>query len=215
MCLHSVILDPVDLKRMYVGISAAGVFRTTDGGKTWSSANTGTRANFTPDQPPVYPEFGQCVHKMVINPAEPRRLYQQSHCGVYRSDNGGDRWVEVTKGLPADWGHGITMHPRDASAIWVCQGISGYKHWMPDGQMALYRTRDRGRNWEKLTKGLPGKDAFVHIPRDGMATDTLSPVGVYVGANTGQLFYSADEGDSWRQASTLFPPINSVGTVTL
>jgi photosystem II stability/assembly factor-like uncharacterized protein len=215
LCLHTIVLDPSDLQRMYVGISTVGVFRTTDGCETWETANKGTRTNFMPDQPPLYPEYGQCVHKVVLNPAEPQRLYQQNHCGVYRSDNGGDRWVEITEGLPSDWGFGIAVHPHDANTIWVCPGISGYKHWVPDARMRVYRTRDQGSRWDELTKGLPQQDAYLDVLREGMAVDKLQPTGVYVGANTGQLFYSADEGDSWQQAPAAFPGINSVGTATI
>lgn len=215
MALHTIILDPVDLERMYVAISAAGVFRTTDGGVSWETANKGTRANFMPDQPPVYPEYGQCVHKMVLNPSQPTRLYQQNHCGVYRSDNGADQWTEITRGLPSEWGLGMIVHPHNADTIWVCPGSSGYEHWVPDGAMAVYRSHNRGDTWDKLTKGLPQKDAYVDILREGMAVDDLQPAGLYVGTNTGQLFHSADEGDSWHQAPSLFPGINSVGTATL
>jgi len=215
LCLHTITLDPVDPQRMYVAISAAGVFRTTDGGASWHPANQGTRVNFMPDQPPTYAEMGQCVHKVVLNPSQPRRLYQQNHCGVYRTDNGGDQWVEITKGLPSEWGFGIAVHPHDADTIWVCPGISGYKHWVPDAQMAVYRTRNQGETWEKLTRGLPQKDAYLDVLREGMAVDALQPAGLYLGTNTGQLYFSADEGDSWRQAAPLFPGINSVGAATV
>ncbi|MBI4233534.1 MAG: hypothetical protein HY686_03745 [Chloroflexi bacterium] len=168
-----------------------------------------------PDQPPTYAELGQCVHKVVLNPSEPKRLYQQNHCGVYRSDDGADQWVEITEGLPSDWGFGIAVHPHDTDTIWVCPGISGYKHWVPNAQMAVYRSRNQGKTWEKLTKGLPQKDAYLNVLREGMAVDALQPVGLYLGTNTGQLFYSVDEGESWRQAVPMFPPINSVGIATL
>lgn len=215
LCLHTIVLDPTDLQRMYIAISAVGVFRTTDGGASWQPANTGTRINFLPEQPPEYAEYGQCVHKVVLNPAEPARLYQQNHCGVYRSDNGADGWTEITEGLPSDWGFGISVHPHDANTIWVCPGISGYKHWAPDARLRVYRTRDQGAQWQELTCGLPQKDAYLMVLREGMAVDKLQPAGVYIGTNTGQLYHSADEGDSWRQAAAAFPPINSVGTATL
>ena len=211
----TIVLGPTDLKRMYVGISAAGVFRATDHGATWHHVNQGTCVNFMPDQSPTYSEWGQCVHKVVLNPAEPRRLYQQNHCGVYRSDDGADKWVEITKGLPSDLGFGIAIHPQDADTIWVCTGISGYKHWVPDKAMVVYRSRNQGETWERLIKGLPQKDAYVNVLRDGMAVDALQPAGVYVGTNTGQLYHSADEGDSWQLAQALFPAINSVSAATL
>jgi len=215
LCLHTIVLDPTDLQRMYVGISAAGVFRTTDGGASWHPANRGTRADFMPGEEHSYPDYGQCVHKVVLNPAEPARLYQQNHCGVYRSDDGADQWVEITDGLPSEWGLGIAIHPHDADTIWVSPSISGFKHWAIDGAMSIHRSRDRGATWQKLTKGLPQQDAYVNILRDGMAADALQPAGVYVGTNTGQLFCSADEGDSWQAAPAMFPAINSVHTATI
>ncbi len=215
LCLHTIVLDPADAARMYVGISSAGVFRTVDGGATWQPANQGTRANFDPTSPPVYPEVGQCVHKMVMNPSEPARLYQQNHCGVYRSDDGGDAWHEITDGLPGEWGLGMAVHPHDANTVWVCPGTSSYKHWMPDAAMTIYRSRDRGASWQPLTVGLPQEGAYLDVLREGMAVDALPQAGVYVGTNTGQLYLSADEGDSWRQAEYLFPPIQSVGTAVV
>ena len=215
LCLHTIVLDPADVQRMYVGISAAGVFRTSDGGASWQTANHGTRVNFMPDEPPAYAEYGQCVHKVALNPSQPRRLYQQNHCGVYRSDDGGENWAEITEGLPSDFGFGIAVDARDADTVWVCPTISGYKHWVPDGALGVYRTRDAGASWERLTNGLPQQGAYVNVLRDGMAADALQPTGVYIGTNTGQLFFSADEGDSWRECSTLFPPINSVAAAAL
>ena len=215
LCLHTILLDPNNTQRMYTAISAAGVFRTEDGGASWQPSNTGARADFVPDQPPVYPEWGQCVHKMVQHPAKPERLYQQNHCGVYRSDDGGANWIEITAGLPSEWGLPIALHPQDPDCVYVCPGTSAYRHWMPDGRLAVYRTREKGGSWEKLTKGLAQRHAYLNVLRDGMATDTLDPCGVYVGANTGQLFFSADEGDSWRRVPAMFPPITSVETIVL
>jgi photosystem II stability/assembly factor-like uncharacterized protein len=215
LCLHTIVLDPGEVQRMYIAISAVGVFRTTDGGESWEPANKGTRTNFMPDQPPTYPEWGQCVHKVVLNPSIPDRLYQQNHCGVYRSDDGADSWNEITEGLSSDWGFGISVHPYDPDTIWVCPGTSGYKHWVPDGALGVYRTRDQGSSWERLTVGLPQKDAYVIVLREGMAVDGLQTAGVYIGTNTGQLYQSNDEGDTWRLAEPLFPGINSVGTATL
>ncbi len=215
LCLHTIVLDPTNLQHLYVGISAAGVFRSTDGGKQWQPANQGTRVNFMPDEPPAYAEFGQCVHKVVMSERQPARLYQQNHCGVYRSDDGGGQWIEISDGLPSDFGFGIAVHPHDADTIWVCPSISGFKHWMPGARVVVYRSRDQGHTWEGLTQGLPGEGAYLNVLRDAMAVDMMPVAGVYIGTNTGQLFYSRDEGDSWQQAGTLFPPINSVSTTLL
>ena len=215
LTLHTVNLDARDPKKMGIAISAAGYFRTEDGGASWQTSNKGLRANFMPDQPPVYPEYGQCVHHVVQAAGKPERLYMQNHCGMYRSDDGGASWNEITGDLPSDWGLPITAHPHDPDTAYVCPGQSGYLHWFPKERMGVYRTRDKGATWQRLSKGLPQRHAYLNVLREGMATDALSPAGVYVGANTGQLYYSADEGDSWRMMPALFPGINSVGTITL
>jgi len=215
LCLHSIVLPPDNLQEVVIGISAAGVFRTEDGGTSWSTSNTGTRANFTPDMPVTYPEWGQCVHHVVQHPSTPDRMYQQNHCGVYRSDDRGRDWTEITEGLPSDWGFPMAVHPHDPDTIYVCPGTSGYVHWAPNASLAVYRSKDRGAHWTRLDKGLPQKDAYVISLREGMAMDKMDPPGVYFGTNTGQLYYSTDAGDNWRLAAQLLPPISSVGTVTL
>ncbi len=214
LCLHTIILDPRDVKRAHIGISAAGVFYTDDGGASWQPRNTGTRTNFEPGSPPAYAEWGQCVHKAALHPSNPDRMYQQNHCGVYRSDDAGRSWTEITAGLPSEWGLPMALHPRDADTMYVCPGQSGYVHIVPEAQMAVYRTRDAGTSWAKLTNGLPS-NAFLNVMREGMAVDSMDLAGVYVGSNTGQLFGSADEGETWRAMPGLFPPISSVGTITL
>ena len=213
--LHTIILDPQDMQKMYIAISAAGVFRTDDGGATWTPKNKGTRADFMPGEPSQTPEFGQCVHKVVMHPGNPSRLFQQNHCGVYRSDDGAESWTEITTGLPSDWGLPMAIHAHDGNTVYICPGVSGMQHWVPGGQMAVWRSRDGGQSWLKQAKGMPTNQAYVNVMREGMATDTLDPCGVYVGTNTGQLFSSPDEGDSWQQVPTMFPPILSVGVVTL
>ncbi|MBI2886832.1 MAG: exo-alpha-sialidase [Chloroflexi bacterium] len=214
LALHSVVLDPLDTKKIGAGVSAGGYFRTLDGAKTWHAANKGVRANFMPDQPPVYPEVGQCVHHVAMAAGKPDRVYQQNHCGVYRSDDGGASWREITGELPSDWGHAMVAHPFDPDTVYVCLGVSGYQHWMPRARMAVYRTRDGGQSWQALTKGLPQRKAYLNLMREGLAADTLDSPGVYAGANTGQLYHSPDEGETWRAIPALFPPINSVGAIT-
>ena len=215
LCLHTIVIDPHDRDRVTVAISAAGVFQTADGGATWNPANNGTRVNFMPDEPPTYAEWGQCVHKVVQHPSTPDRLYQQNHCGVYRSDDKGANWTEITEGLPSDWGFPIAVHPHDPDTIYTCPGISGYQHWAPGASLAVFRSRDRGNTWSRLSNGLPQQDAYVISLREGMAMDKLETPGIYLGTNTGQVYYSPDAGENWREAPGVLPPILSVGAVTL
>lgn len=210
LCMHSIILDPSNENRMSVAVSAGGFYATEDGGKTWEPRNQGVRADFLGGPPPVYAESGQCVHHVGMHPSNPSRLYQQNHCGVYRSDDFGKSWTEITNGLPSEWGLSMAVHPHDPNGIYVCVAISQMEHWPAEGRFTLWRTRDAGGSWEQLSQGLPQRDAFLNVHREGLSTDRESPCGVYVGANTGQLFMSRDEGKTWAAAPAMFPSISSV-----
>jgi len=206
LCLHSITLDPQDPKRMYVGISAVGVLRSDNGGRTWAMKNKNVRADFLPDP---YPEFGQCVHKLRLHPARPDVLYQQNHCGVYRSDDRGDTWVDISEGLPSRFGFPMAIHAYDPDTVYVVPHDDN--RLVPDGQMAVWRSRDRGASWRSLTQGLPG-GAYLTILREAMDTDSCDRCGVYVGTETGELFFSRDEGDSWELLADMLPPVYSVST---
>ena len=219
MCLHSIVQDPASTDRMWVGISAAGVFGTDDGGMSWQPLNKGVRADFVPE---TYPEVGQCPHKVVMHPAKPQTLYQQNHCGVFRTDDGGREWADISEGLPSRFGLPMAIHGQDPDTIYVLpedkvvgDQLGGGMRFVTDAKFRPFRSRDAGRNWKPLTKGLPQKNAYLHAMRDGMATDALDPCGVYVGTSTGQLFFSKDEGDSWELLADYLPPINSVETGTI
>lgn len=210
LCLHSIVPHPTDADRMWVGISAVGAFETTDGGKTWETRNRGVRADFVPGDPP---EFGQCVHKMGLHPDKPEVLYQQNHCGVYRSEDGGRQWTEITPGLPSEFGFPMAIHPHDPSTIYVIplNGADKGRH-MIDGHTQVWRTRDRGDSWQMLDGGLPTSDAYLGVLREAMSMDRLRPAGVYFGTSTGQVFGSSNEGDSWKLIADFLPPVWSVET---
>ncbi len=214
MCLHSMVLDPADNGRMWVGISAVGVFGTEDGGASWSTMNAGVRADFMPDP---FPEFGQCPHKMLSHPSRPGRLYQQNHCGFYRSDDGGRQWLDLSGGLPSRFGLVMGTHSRDPDTVYVVpedkalgSEVGGGVRYVTDARFRVYRSRNAGDDWEPLTRGLPQRNAYLHVLREGMATDSLDDCGVYVGTTTGQVFYSRDAGDSWELMIDHLPPINSL-----
>jgi photosystem II stability/assembly factor-like uncharacterized protein len=209
LILHTIVPHPTDPDRMWVGISAVGVFETTDGGATWQTRNKGVRADFNPEN--RYPEFGQCVHKLVIAADGGERLYQQNHCGVYRSTDGAASWDEITPGLPSQFGFVMTAHPRDPLTVWnipLTEPEQG--RLMPDNAAAVWRTTDGGESWNRFGDGLPQRDAFVGVYREAMAHDVLDPVGVYFGTSTGQLYGSADEGRTWSKVADNLPPIWSV-----
>jgi photosystem II stability/assembly factor-like uncharacterized protein len=199
---------------MWVAISAAGVFMTEDGGETWETKNSGVRADHLPEP---FPDFGQCPHKLLSHPAKPDTLYQQNHCGVFRSDDGGDNWKDITDGLPSRFGFVLGLHSQDLNTIYVMPEDQSTKdqpggsiRYVPDGKMIVYRSRNGGDDWEPLTNGLPQQHAYIHSMREGMATDDMNPCGIYIGTSTGQVFYSRDDGDNWELLIQYLPPINSL-----
>ena len=215
LCLHSIVLDPDDDARMWVGISAVGVMGTEDAGESWRLMNKGLRADYLPDH---FPELGQCPHKVLTHPSRPRSLVTQTHCGVFRSENGGESWEDLSIGLPSRFGFVLGLHANDPDTYYVVPEdkvmedgeIGGNVRYVTDAKFRVYRTRNGGRDWEALTNGLPQNHAYLHVMREGMATDSLNPCGIYVGTTSGQVYYSRDDGDSWRLLVDNLPPINSV-----
>jgi len=204
LCLHTILLHPTDPGRIHVGISAAGVYRTDDGGRTWQARNRGIRVTFMPER---FPEFGQCVHKIVRHPDRPDRLFLQNHWGLYRSDDGADKWDDIAHGLPSDFGFAMATHPHDPDSVYIVPMESDEFRCTPEGRLRVYRTRNAGGSWEPLTKGLPQQGAYETVLRDGMVTDSLDPVGIYFGTRSGKLFASRDEGKSWKELVNGLPQI--------
>ena len=205
---HTIIAHPADPGHLWVGISAVGVFETTDGGVTWATRNTGVRADFYPGPAP---EFGQCVHKVAMAAGKPATLYQQNHCGMYRTDDSGATWIEITGSLPSDFGFAMGAHPRDPETAWVIPLTTPTEgRFTPDARPAVWRTRDGGASWARHADGLPQADAWVSVLREAMGVDSLEPAGVYFGAQSGQLFASADEGETWMEIEASLPAIASV-----
>jgi photosystem II stability/assembly factor-like uncharacterized protein len=192
---------------MYVAVSAAGVYRTEDDGKTWQARNSGVRVVFLPEK---YPEFGQCVHKIVLHPARPERLFLQNHWGIYRSDNRGDSWQDIARGLPSDFGFGMVMHPHDPDTVYILPVESDEFRCTPDGHLRVYRTRNAGASWDALERGLPQKGAYETILRDAFSSDSLDPAGIYFGTRSGKLYASRDEGKSWKKILEGLPQIMCV-----
>src|SRR6201997_850182 len=207
LALHSIVLDPSNQQRMYVAISSGGVYRTDDGGLTWTAQNRGIRAMFRPDK---YPEFGQCVHKIALHPSRPERLFLQNHWGLYRSDNFADSWVDIANGVPSDFGFVVVMHPRNPDWVYVVPVESDQFRCTCDGQLRVYRTRNAGASWEPLSRGLPQKQAYETVLRDGLTHDALDPVGIYFGTRSGQLFASGDDGKTWQKILEGLPSITCV-----
>lgn len=215
LILHSIVPHPDDPDRIWVGISAAGVFATQDGGNTWEPRNEGTRADFMPEDQ-RYPEVGQCVHSVVRAHGADELLYQQNHCGMYRSADGGRQWQSIEDGLPSSFGFPVAAHPRDPGTVWLLP-LNGDTagRYPPDAALAVWRSRDGGDSWQALREGLPQTHAYGAVLRQAMAVDKAEPAGVYFGTNGGTLYASPDEGDSWEEAARNLPMILSVETITL
>jgi photosystem II stability/assembly factor-like uncharacterized protein len=212
MCLHTIILDPSNSQRMYIAISAAGAFRTDDGGKSWKPINRGLKSQYIPDP---NAEVGHCVHHIAMNPKRPGVLFMQKHWDVMRSDNAGDSWQEISGNLPTDFGFVIDVHAHEPETIYVVPIKSDSEHFVPDGKLRVYRSRTGGNEWEALTKGLPQSNCYVNVLRDAMAVDSLDKCGVYFGTSGGQVYASADAGDSWAAIVRDLPGVLSVEVQTL
>jgi len=212
MCLHTVILDPSDPGRIFIAISAAGAFRTDDGGKTWKPINRGLRSQYIPDPTA---EVGHCVHHITMNPSRPNVLFMQKHWDVMRSDDAGDSWQEVSGNLPTDFGFVIDVHAHEPDTIYVVPIKSDSEHYPPEGKLRVYRSRTGGNEWEALTQGLPQRDCYVNVLRDAMAVDSLDSCGVYFGTTGGQVYASSDAGDNWAPIVRDLPPVLSVEVQTL
>ena len=212
MCLHTILVDPRDAERMYVAISAAGAFRTTDGGKTWQPINKGLKSEGIPDPEA---EVGHCVHRIAMHPDRPEVLFMQKHWDVMRSDDGGDSWHEISGNLPTDFGFPIDVHAHEPETVYVVPITSDMHHFPPDGKLRVYRSRTGGNEWEPLTNGLPQQDCYVNVLRDAMAVDSLDECGVYFGTTGGQVYASPDAGDTWAPIVRDLPAVLSVEVQTL
>jgi hypothetical protein len=212
MCLHTILFDRAEPRRIFVAISAAGAFRSDDAGATWRPINRGLRSQYIPNPTA---EVGHCVHRLAMHPARPGVLFMQKHWDVMRSDDGGDSWSEVSGNLPTDFGFVIDVHAHEPNTIYVVPIKSDSEHFPLDGKLRVYRSRSGGGEWEALTRGLPQRDCYVNVLRDAMSVDSLDPCGVYFGTTGGQVYGSADGGDSWSAIVRDLPPVLSVEAQTL
>ncbi len=212
LCLHTIIQDPSNANRMYIAISAAGAFRTDDGGKTWKAINQGLKSQGIPDP---NAEVGHCVHHVAMHPERPNTLFMQKHWDVMRSDDAGDLWHEISGNLPTDFGFAIDVHAHEPETIYVVPIKSDTEHFVPDGKLRVFRSRSGGNEWEALTKGLPQSDCYHNILRDAMSVDRLDKCGIYFGTSGGQVYGSNDAGDTWTAIMRDLPAVLSVEAQTL
>lgn len=213
LCLHTIVLDTGDPERIFAAISAAGVFRTDDGGETWKPVNRGLRSDYELPDPDA--DVGHCVHSIAMHPSRPDVLFMQKHWDVMRSDDAGESWYEVSGDLPTDFGFPIEVHAHEPDTVYVVPIKSDSEHFPPDGRLRVYRSRTGGNEWEALTQGLPQSDCYVNVLRDAMAVDSLDSCGVYFGTTGGQVYASADAGDTWNPIVRDLPSVLSVEVQTL
>jgi len=210
--IHTIIPHPTDTNRVLVAMSTGGVYRTWDGGESWEPANQGIRAAFLPNE---YPEFGQCVHKVAGHPDQPDRLYLQNHGGAYRSDNWGGQWTSIAGGLPVEFGFPVAVHPHRPDTVYLFPLEADARRMPPDGACRVYRSDDGGQTWDPLSKGLPEQDFWVAVLRDAFCTDAADPAGVYLGTRGGEVYASADAGESWTRVAAHLPDVLCVRAAAL
>ena len=213
MCLHTILVTPNNPRRIFTAISAAGAFRSEDSGESWQPANRGLVSAY--ELPDPNAEVGHCVHSLAMHPAHPNVLFMQKHWDVMRSDDGGESWHEISGNLPTDFGFPIAVHAHEPETIYVVPIKSDSEHYPPEGKLRVYRSRSGGNEWEALSKGLPQKDCYVNVLRSALAVDGLDPCGVYFGTTGGQVYASADSGDSWAAIVRDLPAVMSVEVQTL
>lgn len=212
LCLHTILLDPTNPDRMFTAISAAGAFRSDDGGESWQPINRGLKSNYIPD---AEAEVGHCVHRIALHPERPDTLFMQKHWDVMRTDDAGDNWYEVSGNLPSDFGFVVDVHAHEPETVYVIPIKSDSEHYPPKGKLRVYRSRSGGNEWEALKKGLPQRNCYVNVLRDAMAVDQLDKCGIYFGTTGGQVYASANAGDSWDAIVHDLPAVLSVEVQTL
>jgi photosystem II stability/assembly factor-like uncharacterized protein len=210
--LHTIVQHPTDEQRLFTAISAAGAFRTDDGGTSWLPINRGLRSGEIPDEDA---EVGHCVHRLAMHPSRPDTLFMQKHWDVLRTDDAGGQWTEVSGNLPSDFGFPIDVHAHEPETVYVVPILSDSTHYPPEGKLRVYRSRTGGGEWEPLTKGLPQENCYVNVLRDAMCVDALDECGIYFGTTGGQVYCSPDGGDTWEPVVRDLPPVLSVEVQTL